>query len=210
MEASGFASGLYWVIRIVLLIFGGRGRGWAGRVAPVFGRLNLRIEPQVEKRFGGENPPYDLVRVLVSNNAGSDALDVRADFQWKRVGHALPERGPTHGGWVETKASDMASFSGPPLEELTLSSNGAPGCLPVVVKYPGQRDAYIATRSTYIAGVQPRWTNAAFVLQPGSYDAVVTFRSRGNKTGQVTLRVTNEGDTGTVRLDLAPLSTIKP
>ena len=81
MEASGFASGLYWVIRIVLLIFGGRGRGWAERVAPVFGRLNLRIEPQVEKRFWGENPPYDLVRVLVSNNAGSDALDVRADFQ---------------------------------------------------------------------------------------------------------------------------------
>ena len=76
MEASGFASGLYWVIRIVLLIFGGRGRGWAGRVAPVFGRLNLRIEPQVEKRFWGENPLYEhLVGRLRAMGRGLSRLN---------------------------------------------------------------------------------------------------------------------------------------
>ena len=56
MEASGFASGIYWVIRIVLLIFGERGRGWAGGVAPMFGRLNLRVEPQVRIPVHRERP----------------------------------------------------------------------------------------------------------------------------------------------------------
>lgn len=208
MEPNIVASTVFWVVRTVLLVFGEKGRVVSGRLAPLFGRLNLSVEPQIESRFWGENPPYDLVRVLVVNGGGRNAGQVRCDIRWNRAGRAMPERGDTHAAWVETWASDMASFSGPPIEALTLSSNGTPGCLPIIVKYPGERDAYIPTRSNFLSAAQPRWTNTNFVLRPGSYDAVLTFRSEGNKTGTVRLRVVNEGETGTVRLDPAPKSTL--
>jgi len=88
-----------------------------------------------------------------------------------------------------------------------LSSNGTPQHLGLLVKYPGQSEAYIVTEHGYLMG-SPLWVIPALALQPGRYEVDLMFRASGNKTGQVTLGVWNDGINGTIGCEVAPKGTI--
>lgn len=143
MAESLVPSGAYWVVRFVVLLFNaGRGRAFVRRLARRFGRLAVVVEPQVPVTFHGADPPFDMLSVLVRNQGGRDADQVRCDVQWRRLGQTLDTR-TTTGTWINTQAADMSSFAGLPEETCTLQSNGFPERMPMLVKYPGDVNAYI-------------------------------------------------------------------
>jgi hypothetical protein len=179
----------------------------------MFGRLSVAVEPQVPVTFGGESPPYDLLSVLVSNQARKDAHQTRCEIRWRpsAQGRAFHER-TTTGAWLNTYATDMSSFSGAPEESQTLLSNGHPERMALLVKYPGDANAYIATRHNYIATTHsggPRWVHQNWALQPGAYELNLRFTSSGGVSGDVTFQVWNDGSHGSVRSDLQPFSTAR-
>ena len=201
---------VYWILRIVLLLFGERGRAVLGRLAPRLGRLNLTIAPQVPVNFAGEHPPYEMLSLLVSNQSGQDAIDTRCEVTWQRIGQTLADE-QRDGAWMNTTAISMSSFVGPPDETRTLSSNGHPARLGLVVKYPGEANAYIVGRHNYISTTQSvgrRWAHPGWALSPGGYEVRLRFRSVGNKSAEVRLQLWNDGAQGVLRSDLAPITTI--
>jgi hypothetical protein len=186
---------------------GAAGRAMKPRLSPYLGRLLLTVEGQPVKMFRGERPPYEMIQVWVSNGWVRDAQDVRCDIRWRRHGIQMQIRGDTVGAWCPAVASDMQTFASLPLETITLPSNGGREHLGLLIKYPGERDAYIVTRSNYLSA-SPRWKNQAFALAPGGYDVDLMFTAAGQKGGTVTLSVWNDGANGTIRCDLAPRSTV--
>ena len=210
MAEGEMARWVYYGIRLVLLLFGSGGRRMLRRLAPAFGRLSLSVEPQVPVNFAGEKPPYDMLSLLVSNQAKRDAQDTRCEVRWQRMGKAFAVRGDTVGAWMKTHAVSMSSFVGPPDESRTLNSNGQPERLGLLVKYAGQADAFIVDKHNFISTTQrggPRWAHASYALQPGGYELRLLFTSAGNVTGEVTINVWNDGSAGGLRSDLHPLST---
>jgi hypothetical protein len=145
---------------------GAAGRFAKPRVAPYLGRLLLTVEGQPVKTFRGEKPPYEMIQVWVSNQWVRDAESVRCTMRWHKLGmQQLQIRGDTVGAWCLSLASDMQTLAVAPVEAMTLPSNGGHEHLGVLVKYQGERDAYIVTRSSYLSA-SPKWKNPSFAVAP--------------------------------------------
>ena len=178
------------------------------RLAPLLGKLYLEAEGQPLKTFAGANPPFEMIQTWVSNRATQDAADVRVEIRWHRDGKDIPIRGDTPGAWCPSRAPGIQSFSGPPTDAATLGSNGKRHHLGLLVKYPGQQDAYIVTEHGFQMG-NPRWVIPSLALPPGRYEAEIMFTASGGKTGSFRMSVWNDGANGTIGCDVVPKSTLR-
>lgn len=180
------------------------------RLAPWLGKLWLEAEGQPLKVFRGANPPFEMIQSWVCNKASREAVDVRAEIRWRVQGKQMPMRGDTPGAWCPSRAPGIQSFAGSPTDAVTMSSNGRRHHLGLLVKYPGDSNAYIVTEHGYQMGNPRRWEIPSLALPPGRYEAEIMFTAIGGNTGSIRIEVWNDGANGTIGCDVVPKSTIKP
>lgn len=187
-------------------------RIWGGRaviawLAPRSGKLFIEVQCQPNMLFREHGKAvYEMAQAWVTNLSKSDAEKVRCTLTWRSRGGLL-RQWQTIGAWCSKVATDMASFPNGVSESVDLLSNQEPEHLGLLVKYLGDSNAYVVTRSNYFRS-RPLWKHSSFALNPGSYDVEVAFTALGNRRGAVILHVANDGASGTIRCELAPARSI--
>jgi hypothetical protein len=128
-------------------------------------------------------------------------MNVRCDVLWQRE-PAQFHAEPAHGLWFPKKGSGMASASGPPVEALTLSSNGSEEHLALVVKYPGDKVAYVVQPNSVHEYGRYKWRLPGCAIDAGTYMVSVRFRADGGGQAEIVLRVRIARDSSEMSADI--------
>ena len=176
---------------------------WAGVAL-----LEVRGKPNKPMQMDGRNDGvFDWSWAEVVNFGRLDLVDCQCRSIWRRSGSTQTYEYPL--AWSKKKATGILGFSGDPVESLTLPSNQDPQHLLIAAKYPNQKAAYITNRANALGSKKPAWVHPQYAVDPGHYEVELVMTAAGGVSGRVFLTFENDGQNGTVRVELVPRHTVK-
>ena len=159
--------------------------GWA---AVALHRMVIDVQEMPVKTFAPGRPPeHDMLQAWVSNPLPSDHKSVRFSSTWTLESSSGFNTQTQPGLWMGVLFSDMGNYTKGATEEVTLTSNGQPQHMGLLVKYRSDRVAYIVTPVGYqrVVNETGSWRLDEKALQPGRYRVEVRFRAIGGRRGSL-------------------------